>query len=165
MFSFIIKLLYFKDKLKMDLKQQVFTAERDYGINSVLFRNAIGRRLGLNITDYECLSLLNIKGISTPKELAHYTGLTSGSTTAMLDRLEKRNFIKRKPNKDDRRGVIIEINKEYAQNSAPLVSGIQKAHNELISKYSNKELEVITEFLTKFTNNIIEYTKKISEGD
>ncbi len=145
----------------MNLKQQVFTAARDNGINSVLFRNAIGRKLGLNVTDSACLSLLSIKGTSTPKELAHYTGLTSGSTTTMLDRLEKRKFIKRKANPNDRRGVLIEINKKYSEIAAPLVTGIQKANHELISSYSDKELEIIADFLKRFTENVIEQTKKI----
>ena len=74
---------------KRDLEKQVFAAARDNGISSVLFRNVIARKLGLNITDGECLSLLSIKGVSTPTELARYTGLTTGSTTAMLDRLEQ----------------------------------------------------------------------------
>ena len=148
----------------MNLKQQVFLAARDYGISSVLFRNAIGRKLGLNITDYECLSFLTIKGTATPTELAHYTGLTSGSATTMLDRLEERGFIKRKNNPNDRRGVLIEINKEYSEEASKLVAGIQKANNELIDSYSDKELEVIVDFLTRFTNNVTEETKKIEKG-
>lgn len=147
-----------------DLKQKVFNAARDQGVNSVLFRNAIGRKLDLSSTDFECLSLLAIKGISTPKELAHYTGLTTGSTTAMLDRLEKRKFIKRRNNPNDRRGVIIEINKDYSEKAAPLVAGVQKLHNELIDSYSDQELETIADFLIRFTNNVIEHTKKIEES-
>jgi DNA-binding MarR family transcriptional regulator len=162
-FNSIIKLLDIQT-IKMDIKQHVFTAARENGINSVLFRNATARKLGLSVTDSECLSLLSIKGVCTPKELAHYTGLTSGSTTAMLDRLEKRNFIKRTPNPNDRRGVLIEINKEYAQKAAPLVAGIQKAHQELINTYSEKELEIIADFLTRFTNNVIEHTQKIEKA-
>ena len=64
----------------------------------MLFRHAIGEKLGVGVTDMECLGLIFLKGLATPSELALYTGLTSGSTTAMLDRLEKRNLIKRQPN-------------------------------------------------------------------
>lgn len=148
---------------KKDLEKQVLLAARDNGISSVLFRNAIGRKLGLNITDSECLSLLTIKGISTPTELARYTGLTTGSTTAMLDRLEKAKFIRRKPNPKDRRGVLIEINMQSAATVGPLVAGVQKAHSQLIASYSSKELETIVDFLTRFTTNVQEHTKKIEE--
>jgi DNA-binding MarR family transcriptional regulator len=146
---------------KNELKKQVFIAARDQGIGSVLFRNATRRKMGLNVTDSECLSFLSIKGVSTPTELARYTGLTTGSATVMLDRLEKANFITRKPNPNDRRGVLIEINKHWKEVSGPLVVGVQKAHNELIDRYSNKELEVIADFLTGFTKNVSEQTQAI----
>lgn len=148
---------------KMDLEKQVLMAAREQGISSVLFRNAIGRKLGLNVTESECLSLLSIKGISTPTELARYTGLTTGSTTAMLDRLEKAEFIRRKPNPRDRRGVLIEINRKYTETAGPMVAGIQKAHYELLASYSEKELETITDFLIRFTENVKEHTKIIEE--
>ena len=150
-------------ELMRNLEKQVFAAARDNGISSVLFRNAVARKLGLNITDGECLSVLSIKGVSTPTELARYTGLTSGSTTAMLDRLERTQFIRRKTNPDDRRGVLIEITKKWTETAGPLVRGIQQAHAELIASYSDEELETIADFLTRYTNNVIENTKMIEK--
>jgi DNA-binding MarR family transcriptional regulator len=149
--------------LKRDMEEQVMTAARDNGISSVLFRNAIARRLNLNAADAACLGLLAIKGISTPSELARYTGLTTGSTTAMLDRLEKARFIRRKPNPKDRRGVLIQINERYTKQVGPLVSGIQKAQTELIASYSDRELETIADFLTRFTKNVNEHTLMIEK--
>jgi DNA-binding MarR family transcriptional regulator len=98
-----------KKLTKKDLEKQVILGAREYGISSVLFRNAIGSKLGVNVTDMECLGLLFFKGIATPTELSRYTGLTSGSTTAMLDRLGKAGLIERKPNPNDRRGTLIVI--------------------------------------------------------
>jgi len=147
-----------------DLEKQVFAAARDNGISSVLFRNAVARKLGLNITDRECLSLLSIKGVSTPTELARYTGLTSGSTTAMLDRLERAQFIKRRTNPDDRRGVLVEITEKWTETAEPLVRGVQRAHAELIASYSDEELETIADFLTRFTTNVLESTRMIEKG-
>ena len=149
---------------KQDLEKQVFMAARDQGISSVLFRNAVGRKLGLSVTDSECLSFLSIKGVATPTELAKYTGLTTGSATAMLDRLEKAGFISRAPNPHDRRGVLVKINKRYMEAAGPLVAGIQQAHRELLAGYSAEELETIAGFLTGFTKNVQEYTEKINGG-
>jgi len=149
---------------KDDLQKQVMMAAREQGISSVLFRNAIGRKLGLSISDWECLSLLTIKGVSNPTELARYTGLTTGSTTALLDRLEKAKFIKRKPNPNDRRGVLIEINQESVKTTRPLVTGVQQAHQELIAGYSDKELSIIIDFFTRFTKNVQEQTKMIEKS-
>jgi DNA-binding MarR family transcriptional regulator len=148
---------------KRELEKRVFAAARDNGISSVLFRNAVARKLGLNSTDWGCLSLLSIKGVSTPSELARYTGLTTGSTTAMLDRLEKAQFIRRKPNPDDRRGVLIEISQKWGETAGPLVRGLQQAQAELIASYSDDALETIADYLTRFTNNVTEYTQKIEQ--
>ena len=146
---------------RAELEKQVFMAARDQGISSVLFRNATGRKLGLNVTDSECLSLLAIKGTSTPTELARFTGLTTGSTTAMLDRLERRGFIKRRPNLEDRRGVVVEMSEKWQQTAGPLVVGVQQAHKQLIGGYSDVQLRTIADFLARFTNNVTEHTKAI----
>jgi len=146
---------------KQDLEKQVMMAARDNGISSVLFRNATGRKLGLTSADSECLSFITIKGTATPTQIARYTGLTTGSITAMLDRLEKVAFIIRKPNPDDRRGVLVEINPHYQSLAGPLVAGVQKAHWELLASYSEKELETIVDFLKRFTKNVTDQTKEI----
>lgn len=149
--------------VKNDRKTRVFIAARDQGVSSVLFRNATSRKLGLNATDAECLSFLMIKGVATPTELARHTGLTTGSTTAMLDRLQKAKFIIRKPNPNDRRGTLIEADKRYMKLAKPLVAGVQKAHHELLARYSDEELEIIADFLTRFTKNVTDATEKIEK--
>lgn len=146
---------------KDDLEKQVLMVAAEYGIHTVFFRNALGRRLGLNITDSVCLSFLGTKRISNPTELAHYTGLTTGATSTMLDRLEQAGFITRRQNPNDRRGVLIELNAKGAETAAPLVAGVQKAHKELIASYSAEELEIIADFLTRFTQNVKDHTQMI----
>lgn len=146
---------------KRELELQVLIAARESNISSVLFRNAISRKLGLASTDAECLNLLSIKEVSTPKDIARYAGLTTGSTTAMLDRLEKAKFIKRQPNPTDRRGILVEINEQWAKTVGPLVEDVQKAQAELVASYSDEELETIADFLTRFANNVKDYTTRI----
>lgn len=138
-------------------------AAQQQGVSSVLFRNAIGRKMGLSVTDSECLSFLSIKGTTSPKELGRYTGLTTGSTTAMIDRLEKAGYVHRAPNPNDRRGVVVRINALWMEKAGPLVTGVQKAHRELIDSYSAKELAVITDFLMRFSDNVRDQTEKIEQ--
>lgn len=149
---------------KQHLQLTVLLAAREQGIGTILFRNALAKKLGLNLTESLCLTILGIKSVSTPTELARYIGLTTGSTTALLDRLEKRRFILRKPNPDDRRGVIVEIDETYAKTAQELVAGIQKAHRQLIASYSEEELEIIADFLHRFANNLREHAEKIASG-
>ena len=136
---------------KTDLKRQVLAAVRDYGIHLTQFRNAMSQWVGLNATDMECLRLLFLKGIATPSELARHTGLTSGATTAMLDRLEKASLIERRPNPDDRRGTLIVPAKSGAEKAMSWFESARKAQDELISSYSEGELEIIADVFERFT--------------
>lgn len=136
---------------KTDLKKRALMAVRDYGIHLTLFRNAMNEWAGLNATDMECLRLLFIKGIATPSELARHTGLTSGATTAMLDRLERAGLIERRPNPDDRRGTLIAPDESGAEKVASWFESARKAQEELISSYSKRELEIISDVFEQFT--------------
>ena len=136
---------------KIDLKKRALMAVRDYGVHLTLFRNAMNEKAGLNATDMECLRLLFIKGIATPSELARHTGLTSGATTAMLDRLEKADLIERRPNPDDRRGTLIAPVKSGAEKVASWFESARQAQDELLLSYSESELEIISNVFERFT--------------
>lgn len=131
------------------LKEQVIRGAREYGIGSVLFRHAVGEMLGLSATDMECLGLIFLKGFSTPSEIARYTGLSSGATTALLDRLEKSGLIERHLNPKDRRSFQIVINTETAGRLAPLFASVREAQNKIVSRYSEAELAVLADFFER----------------
>jgi DNA-binding MarR family transcriptional regulator len=147
---------------RIDLKKRALNAVRDYGIQLTLFRNAMSEWAGLNVTDMECLRLLFLRGISTPSELARHTGLTSGATTAMLDRLEKAGLIERRPNPDDRRGTLIVPAKSSAERAASWFESARKAQDELISSYPEIELEIIADVFERFTKLWEQEREKIS---
>lgn len=134
----------------IELKKRALIAVREYGIHLTLFRNTVSEWAGLNVTDMECLRLLFLKGIATPSELARHTGLTSGATTAMLDRLEKAGLIERRPNPDDRRGILVTPAKSGAEKAASWFESARKAQDELISSYSEEELEIIADVFERF---------------
>ncbi|MCC7119569.1 MAG: MarR family transcriptional regulator [Anaerolineales bacterium] len=136
---------------KTELKQRALMAVAKYGAQLTLFRNAVSEWAGLNVTDMECLRLLFLKGSASPSELAKHTGLTSGATTAMLDRLEKAGLIKRQPNPKDRRGFLIAPAEKSAEKAASWFESARKAQDELISSYTAAELEIISDVFERFT--------------
>jgi DNA-binding MarR family transcriptional regulator len=135
---------------KTELKKRALAAVRDYGVHLTLFRNAMSEWAGLNVTDMECMRLLFLKGTATPTELARHTGLTSGATTAMLDRLEKAGLIVRQPNPNDRRGSLIAPAESSSERAASWFESARKAQDELISSYSESELEIISDVFERF---------------
>jgi DNA-binding MarR family transcriptional regulator len=146
---------------KKDLQQNVIMSARDYGISTTLYRHKVGTKLGVNVTDMECLAVLFFKGVSTPKELSEYTGLSSGATTAMLDRLEKGGLIERRPNPNDRRGTLIVVKEAAKAHVGPLFAGVREAQDKLTSGYSEQDLKLITSFLQRLTELWEDQRKKL----
>lgn len=134
---------------KSELTRQVVVRSRESGISYTLFRNAIGKKLGLNSTDFEGLDLIFFRGATTPSELSKYTGLSSGSTTAMVDRLEKSGLVERHRNPQDRRGTLVVINKDAVCKVGPLFATVRVAQNELLQSYSASELEILSDYFQK----------------
>ena len=148
---------------KADLKKRALMSVRDYGVNLTLFRNAMSEWAGLNVTDMECLRLLFQKGIATPSELSRFTGLTSGATTAMLDRLERAGLIERRPNPNDRRGTLIAPAPSSAEKAAAWFTSARTAQDELISSYSESDLEIIADVFERFAKLWEDERKKVQK--
>lgn len=148
---------------KTELKKRALMAVRDYGVNLTHFRNAMSEWAGLNATDMECLRLLFLKGTATPTELARHTGLTSGATTAMLDRLEKAGLIERRPNPNDRRGTLVAPEKSSSEKMASWFESARNAQDELISSYSESELEIIADVFERFAKLWDDERKKVQK--
>ena len=134
---------------KNDLVKQVNMGAREYGISTVLFRHVVGDILGVNVTDMECLALIFFKGLAAPSELGRYTGLTSGATTAMLDRLEKARLIERRPNPQDRRGTLIVLTNARTKEVSAMFASVREAIDRLTSSYSENELDLISNYFRR----------------
>jgi len=147
-----------------DLKIRALNAVRDYGVQLTLFRNAMDEWAGLNTTDMECLRLLFLEGVSTPSKLARHTGLTSGATTAMLDRLEKTGLIERRPNPEDRRGTLIVPSKSSAEKVASWFESARNAQAELLEQFSEKELEIMVDVFERFAKLWTQEREKIRKN-
>lgn len=81
---------------------------RRYISSVVLHGQASAAALGLNATDLYALNVLSLAGSLTSGALAGRTGLTTGATTRLIDRLERAGHIRRVPDPADRRRMFIE---------------------------------------------------------
>ncbi|CAA9490103.1 MAG: hypothetical protein AVDCRST_MAG85-1175, partial [uncultured Solirubrobacteraceae bacterium] len=80
---------------------------RAWGIENSRFDHAVARRLGISPADLHALELLEFSGGLTPGQLAERLQLTSGSVTALADRLERLGLVERRPNPKDRRSNVL----------------------------------------------------------
>ncbi len=122
---------------------------RQVGAQSVLMSDTIAGRVGLNSTDLECLDLLFLAGPTTAGRLAEHTGLTTGAMTAVLDRLERARFLRRRRDADDRRRVLVEVLPRALETLGPFYAPLATAMSRLHNRYGERELALIVEYLSR----------------
>ncbi|GAB7110544.1 hypothetical protein JCM4814A_88610 [Streptomyces phaeofaciens JCM 4814] len=87
---------------------ELAVVSRRYMASYALFNQALADHVGLHPTDVQCVNLLSLeKGPVTIGRIAEMTGLTTGSATRLVDRLEKAGYVVRERDRVDRRRVLV----------------------------------------------------------
>ena len=115
--------------------------------NVVLFNHAASASLGLGASDSQFLTLLRTRGAMTPGQLAEASGLTSGTVTGVIDRLEKAKLVRRERDDVDRRKVFVVPMADAADRLAPVYAGQGAMLQRVLAQRTPAELEVISSFL------------------
>lgn len=116
---------------------------------SILFNQKVADRVGLRLTDLQCINLLELLGPVTPGTLAECTGLTTGGVTVMLDRLEKAGYVKREANPNDRRSLLVKVNGRKLLKINALYSGINTEVESFFSEIPEGELQTVVKFYSR----------------
>jgi DNA-binding MarR family transcriptional regulator len=116
------------------------------------------RYMKLNQTDMRALHFLiafeNTGATATPGAIAAHLGISTASTTKLLDRLERGGHITRSPHPSDRRALAIEITPETRRSAIETV-GRQHARRFIAAaRLSSEEREVVRRFLADMTTEI-----------
>lgn len=72
------------------------------------FDRQAATRMGLGCNDAAALRLLVEQGPATPAAIMAELAITSGSVTALIDRLERAGLARRRPHESDRRSLVVE---------------------------------------------------------
>jgi DNA-binding MarR family transcriptional regulator len=88
-------------------------------------------------------------GPLTPSEIGERTLVSSGTVTGTLDQLEYRGWVRRSPNPDDRRSVLVEITDEGRLIADQLLPGIRKLEYAMLSGLTTNELNTLVKLLGK----------------
>jgi DNA-binding MarR family transcriptional regulator len=114
----------------------------------VLFNHAVSAKVGLGASDSQFMTLLQTYGPLTPRQLAEHTGLTSGTVTGVIDRLESTGLVTRKPDPHDRRKVVVTPSAEAIQEKlVPLYAEQGARMHAVLATRSVEELRTISDFL------------------
>lgn len=146
-----------------DIIQQFRIASRMYSDASILMHEAIARKAGLTGSDHKYLGLILQHKQLTAGDISKLTGLTGGAVTGLIDRLEKKELLKRHFPKDDRRKVIIIPNMDNSMKLLqPIFSGLQQKTTDLLTTFSEKEIQIIERYFTEATVIMNETTNNLN---
>jgi len=132
---------------RAQLIKDIIVAIQDEQTQNAFLSYAIAERLGVTSTELEVLGTLVARGALSAGDLARRTGLTSGAITRLIDRLAERGVVRRLADPADRRRVLVEITPAALRASEPFYQPIAKEGTALLEERTEKELEVILEYL------------------
>jgi len=140
-------------------------AGREHSDATVLWHATIAERVGIHPTDYKTMSLLQRRGPLTAGAIAEATALTTGSVTALVDRLEQRRFARRVHDPADRRRVLVEATPQGIETFAPFFKSPELSQHRLYAPYSAGQLEVILDFLGRSAERLRRATARVTMGE
>ncbi len=73
------------------------------------YRQVLSDYVGLGTTETQAISYLTVHGERGQNELASDLGLSSGASTALVDRLERQGIAERYPHPSDRRRTLVRL--------------------------------------------------------
>jgi DNA-binding MarR family transcriptional regulator len=122
---------------------------------NTLFSQAVAERVGMHSSDIETLDLLNLLGPMTAGELSARTGLTTGATTRLIDRLEQGGWARRARDAADRRRVVVAPVVENLAAVAVLFEPLARRLQTLWSTaFTAAELRTVIEF-ARASNRVV----------
>jgi DNA-binding MarR family transcriptional regulator len=120
-------------------------------------QEAVFGRFGLNRGEVGALSALRIAGPPhrlSPTQLGRGLMLSSAGVTSRIDRLERRGYVRRLPDPNDRRGVIIELTEEGLAVVDRAVAANIANDRQLLERFEPDELVTLEGLLRKLLSGL-----------
>lgn len=138
-------------------------AGREMSTATILFHTALAQRLELNVTDWKCTDLVDRFGPLSAGRLAELTGLTTGAITGIVDRLEKGGFVRREPDPNDRRRVIIRTVDDRRPDVEAVFGPFVRALGDLNARYSEEGLALICDYMQQAAAILLREAVRLNE--
>ncbi|MEU6380114.1 MarR family transcriptional regulator [Streptomyces sp. NPDC046909] len=139
---------------------------RRYMASYALFNQALADHLGLHPTDLQCVNLLSLEGAPvTTGRIAELTGLTTGSATRLVDRLERAGYVVRERDVEDRRRVLVATVPEKLVEFGRVWDRLGGGWNALFDDLDDAQLALIIEHMRRTTRFSAEQVERLRSGE
>lgn len=135
------------EETKQSLKLYIVLSRANKAINEVT--NQFIQDKGVNPTEFAVLELLYHKGRQPLQQIGNKILLASGSITYVIDKLEKRGYLKRVSCPSDRRVTFADITEEGSQFMQELFPEHEQNLHKLLDVLTPEEKDTAIELLKK----------------
>lgn len=136
---------------RAQILEKLWDLGRHMSTQTVFLHQAIAQTIGLNATDTKCIDLIlrGPDGKLTAGQLSELSGLTTGAVTHILDRLEKKGFVERQRDPNDRRKVLVAVKMESMAEVGPLYMAMGEAYMGLAQRYDDDALRIVADYMER----------------
>lgn len=138
------------DVSRAELRDAVLEAGRRVSQAAVIYHSKVAERFGLGATDMKALDLIQSDGPISPSDLATRLGFARPSVTAIIDRLEAKNLVRRVAHPEDGRRLLIEFDPAAIDRLAPVYGPFFESLKDALDGYTADELAVIARSFNDF---------------
>ncbi|MEU4793472.1 MarR family transcriptional regulator [Micromonospora tulbaghiae] len=131
------------DPARTSAVADLMRAGRETSRLSMVFRYAIADRLGVTVSDLECLDYLADIGSATAGQIAERTNLTTGAVTSMLRRLQQAGYVTAERDPADRRRVVVAIRPERIADLERPYERFAERAERLVEGYGAEEVRLL----------------------
>ncbi|WP_454109545.1 MarR family winged helix-turn-helix transcriptional regulator [Leifsonia shinshuensis] len=135
----------------------VLEALQVYRAAETAMRRRTGAAMGIGENDFLALRLILDNAAegrrTSAKDVSAYVGVSSASTTALIDRLVRGGFIERRTNDADRRSVDLVPTRAALGDTGPLVIA-QEQIAAKAAELSEEDARTVTRFLTRMRETV-----------
>jgi DNA-binding MarR family transcriptional regulator len=144
-----------------ELLEALIPAVYENSTMAVFFHTAVAEQFELGATEEKTLLMLS-GGPLTAGEIAQNIGLTTAAVTNLIDRLERKGFVRRVRDMQDRRRVIVEADEARQAELMQVFSSLQGVFQDLVDVYSDDQLAAIIDFLKRTTQHSRDAIERLS---
>jgi DNA-binding MarR family transcriptional regulator len=147
------------------LREEIVNLLRSYSVEGQHVGHAFAQRHGLHPTDLQALiAVMHAEGRGdplTPGRLGEAIGLSSGATTAAIDRLERAGHLRRTRESTDRRVVHLRYGEPGMALAMEFFGPLGKRTDDVMAGFSDDELALVRRFLHGMNEALAEHRTEV----
>lgn len=145
------------------LKIAVGVAMRAHQRANDALDDAVADRFGINRTDLRHIDLLYDRPLSAG-QLSERSGLSPAAMTTLIDRLERKGYVRRVRDANDRRRVFVELTDRARTAAGEMYGPLTQDGEELLDGYSDEQLTLFRDLLDADRDVTERHHKRIRSG-